>query len=376
MFTPEGASSQSLGISEYGGVLCPMINIADSVRACSRRLQQHLVLSRRNHAAGGFASVSDVTTAYRLLLGREPDREGRRHYFGRVSSGTLTLKDLAAELLNSAEFSHLHRQFIDPQRSTLAEVATDDFVIMVDTDDWAVGASIAVRRVHEPEVTAALRSLICPGSVFVDVGANVGWFSLLGARIVGPSGKVIAIEPNPHNCALLKQSCTRNALTNIEVVVGAAADAKHWFALETDASNGRILPLGSIDSTAEPIKCSYVVPAFTLDQILSDRGVVGAVSAVKVDVEGVEDLVFRGAEQLLTSTKPAIIFEWFPQALRDAGGVDPVVPISRLRDHGYAISIVGYPTSDDSRAGLSNEEIEAVRLGSGRENLDLLARHP
>lgn len=349
---------------------------AESLRRRSRRLVQHLVGSRSNHTDGDLASESDVITAYRLLFGRDPDSEGRRYYLGRVSSGTLTLADLATELLDSAEFSQRHPQFIDPKKSTLVKVAGEDFDIMVDREDWAVGASIAARLGHEPEVTAALRSLISPGSVFVDVGANVGWFSLLGARLVGTSGKVIAIEPNPRNCALLAGSCECNAFANVEIVSGAVAAGRHWFALETDASNGRIVALSPVESTTDAIPCSYVVPAFTLDEILLDRGVIDAVSAVKIDVEGVEDLVLLGAKQLLTRTRPAIVFEWYPEALRSTGGVEPSVPLQRIRDHGYHISIVGHPSADDDGADLSDVEIESVRLGSGRNLLDLLARHP
>jgi FkbM family methyltransferase len=319
--------------------------------------------------------MADVVAAYRLLLGREPDEGGLAGYRRRVAAGTLRRDQLAAELLGSPEFARLHPTLVAPGTAT-EDVAVDGFVITVDPTDWAVGATIAAVRRYEPEVTAAVRSLLRPGGTFVDVGANIGWFSLLAASIVGPSGSVLAVEPNLRNCELLAASRARNGFNRIDVVAGAASDAGGWLALETDASNGRVIPLGPVSARTEPVRCSYAVPAFTLDALLADRGL-DAVDAVKVDVEGVEARVFAGAERLLAERRPPVVFEWYPAALRSTGGVDPRVPLGLLRQHGYGIAVIGHPSADADPAGpgLSDDEIEAVRVAAGRENLDLLARH-
>jgi FkbM family methyltransferase len=361
------------------------MSTGESIRRAAERLQpkaaatvRRLGLNRRqvetDPGPTGRASESDVVAAYRLLLDREPDIGGLAAYRRQVADGTLTRVRLAAELLGSPEFARQHPALV--KAGTWSEdIEVDGFSIAVDPSDWAVGATIAAVRRYEPEVTAVIRSLIGPGASFVDIGANIGWFSLLAGSIVGPSGTVVAVEPNLRNCQLLQASRSTNGFDHVDIVAGAASDASGWLALETDASNGRVIPLGPIDGRTKAIACSYVVPALTLDQLLADRQV-DAVDAVKVDVEGVETRVFAGAEKLLSEQHPPIVFEWFPVALRSTGGVAPDVPLDLLRAHGYSIDVIGHNVSNGHAAtgDLTNDEIEAIRLEAGRENLDLLAR--
>jgi FkbM family methyltransferase len=358
---------------------------ADSMRRAADRLRpraeaaaQRLGFLRtpveRDSGPRGRASEADVVAAYRMLLGREPDGGGLAGYRRQIAEGTLTRDRLATELLGSPEFARGHPSLIKAGAWS-EEIQVAGFSIAVDPSDWAVGATIAAVRRYEPEVTAVIRTLIGPGASFVDVGANIGWFSLLAGSIVGASGTVVAVEPNLRNCELLRASKTANGFEHIDVVAGAASDTTGWLALETDASNGRVIPLGPIDGRSEAIPCSYVVPALTLDQLLGDRQV-ESVDAMKVDVEGVEARVFAGAERLLSEQHPAIVFEWFPVALRSTVDVEPDVPLDLLRAHGYSITVIGHPSAEAESAdqGLTNLEIEAIRTTAGRENLDLLAR--
>ena len=109
----------------------------------------------------------------------------------------------------------------------------------MDPADYAVGHTVARTGSYEPEVSATLREVLPPGATFVDIGANIGWFSLLAASLVGPTGRVIAIEPNPRNVALLRQSAKDNGFDNIDVVTVALGERRGAAALETDGSNGR-----------------------------------------------------------------------------------------------------------------------------------------
>ena len=88
-----------------------------------------------------------------------------------------------------------------------------------------------------------MRQVLGAGGTFVDAGANIGWFSLLGASLVGPTGHVVAIEPNPLNVALLRQSARDNGFDNVDVMVVALSDEGGVVALETDGSNGRVIPI-------------------------------------------------------------------------------------------------------------------------------------
>ena len=325
--------------------------------------------------SGAPASSSDIAIAYRLLLGREPDLAGQDHYSSRIAAG-LSLAELAEEVINSPEFARRHRD-VGRYRPDTAIVDVQGFSIIVEPSDWAVGRTIASERDYEPEVSASVRALLDPSCVFVDVGANIGWYSLLAASLVGNSGRVLAIEPNLRNVALLNASRELNGFTAIEVFAGAAYDDEVWLALDTDASNGTVIPLGPVTGSAESVACSYVAPGATLDRLLDDRGLFDSVGLVKVDVEGSETRVLRGAAKLLDEVHPPIVFEWYPDALRKAGGVSPEAPLDLLREHGYSISAIGYRDRDsDGARDLSNSDIERLLASSGRDLLDLLARVP
>ena len=183
--------------------------------------------------------MADVLACYRLLLRRAPDPGGLDHYRRRLSDG-ITLSDMVGEFLGSVEFARAHGRDHRPGRSP-SEVVTacEGFRIHVDPTDFAVGHTIARTAIYEPEVSSVVRRVLRPGQTFVDIGANIGWFSLLAASLVGPAGKVVAVEPNPWNVALLGQSVKENGFDNIEILAVALAEEAGAVALETDGSNGQ-----------------------------------------------------------------------------------------------------------------------------------------
>ena len=81
--------------------------------------------------------------------------------------------------------------------------------------DVHVSAAIARDGIWEPQETRFLLDTLRPGDVFVDVGANIGYFSLLASRLVGPAGTVLAFEPEAANYALLEANCRRNGCDNV-----------------------------------------------------------------------------------------------------------------------------------------------------------------
>src|SRR4051794_3370758 len=287
-----------------------------------RRMAADRVSRPGSDSAGGgsLATLADVAACYRLLLRREPDDGGLSHYRDRIEQGELTVDDLVAAFIGSEEFLHTHPNLaggVEHQRVETVE----GFTIYVDPRDWAVGGQIARTGAYEPEVTAALRSQLSPGATFVDVGANIGWYSLLAAGLVGGDGRVVGVEPNPDNCGLVERSAKENGFATITVVPAAASDSAALAALDVDASNGRIIPLDP-SQPAGVIPCSFVVPIRPLDDLLADAGV-AKVDVMKVDVEGAELQVLRGAEAMLRRDRPVIVSEFFPVALRSTGGCDP-----------------------------------------------------
>ena len=121
----------------------------------------------------------------------------------------------------------------------------------------------------------------------VDVGANLGYYSLLASKLVGPSGRVIALEPNSENCRLLLSSLRLDGITNVQLIPVAADTATGWAYYSTHVgSNG-----GLIDDADLLRHPGVVVPTFRLDDLVEQP-----VGLLKMDVEGAEGRVDQGGD--------------------------------------------------------------------------------
>ena len=316
--------------------------------------------ARRFVTRTNTATIEDVEACYTLLLNRPPDTEGLAHYRRRLDSQHLSILDVVAEMVGSPEYESA-RQTPAAEPATVT-VDAGRFRLQVFAADRAIGHAMAATGAFEQDVSDTLDGLLRPGSVFVDVGANYGWHSLLAASAVGTTGRVIAIEPNPLNTLLLRRSAEENGFTNITVRTMATSDRDGFGALETDGSNGRII---SLDATIEePVGCSFVVPLRRLDAILERAGD-PTVDVVKIDVEGFELATLRGATELIERHHPVIVSEFFPLALRSTGGVEPESYLNALRDLEYSISVIG------REGAAANQEILAGLEGDA--HVDIVA---
>lgn len=179
---------------------------------------------------------------------------------------------------------------------------------------YLLGKSLAERR----EVRF-LRDQVQPGMVVFDVGANLGFYTLLLADRVGPQGRVHAFEPDPLSCDLLRRRANIrvNIRANIEIAQTAVGDREGTITLYTNRSNradNRVHPsLGA--ETAEAMD----VPLTTLDAYCAARGI-ERIDAVKMDIQGAEVSALVGFRKTLTNLKPRwMLIEFSPMHLRGAG---------------------------------------------------------
>lgn len=149
---------------------------------------------------------------------------------------------------------------------------------------------------------ALIKSLMDPGATVVDVGANIGYYVLLAARCVGPSGHIVAFEPEPDNLVELRMNVEANQLNNIEVHPFAVG-ARKAEVLFARGING-----GVRDSAATN---EVSVPLVTLDDALNRR-----VDMVKIDVEGYEGEVLAGAESTIKRWQPNLFVEIHPRMMQ------------------------------------------------------------
>jgi|GEM_PF-1358056 len=177
------------------------------------------------------------------------------------------------------------------------------------TDDQ-IGAYLRAGSPYEPEVTALFCRLLRPGDTVIDVGANVGWFTMLAAALVGPQGRVVAFEPGPDNVVKLKRNIIVNGFENVAVVAQPAGDqlGPVTFHLNADGNGGHSLwdPAefpGNEKSRANPR--SIEIEATTLDQCVATAALQPRL--IKLDTEGNEQRVLEGARELLAQSFPPFV---------------------------------------------------------------------
>jgi FkbM family methyltransferase len=182
-----------------------------------------------------------------------------------------------------------------------------------------------------------------PGTVAIDVGANVGMFTVPLALAVGPSGRVLTIEPSPENVQRLERNLELNSIENVVVEPIAVGDHAGRLVLQLASDPG-------FHSTAEIAESRAVdeqvtVRAETLDQVWL-RAHAPAVSFVKIDTEGSEDAVLRGAEQILRTCQPALLVEAKgAERVRELDSWLGHFGYSRKRRRGFAPGNVVYTTA-------------------------------
>ncbi|MGB7283438.1 MAG: FkbM family methyltransferase [Candidatus Acidiferrum sp.] len=157
----------------------------------------------------------------------------------------------------------------------------------------------------EPEVQDAVQQHLLPGMTFYDIGANIGFFSLLAARLVGNAGRVVAFEADPEIATRLREHAARNAFGWIRVEEKAVwSEPGAVFFARTDPATSPDRGLGHIVSASAGD--TIPVSGVSLDEYTRTQP---APDFLKCDVEGAEVEVFRGARRLLREKRPGIICE-------------------------------------------------------------------
>jgi len=199
------------------------------------------------------------------------------------------------------------------------------------------GARILEEGAYEPEVVRTLNTILREGDVFVDLGANEGFFSMIAARIVGPKGRVFAIEPQVRLWPVIIQNIVLNDATNVTLVPFAVSDSPGEAEIVvTPASNSGAASLVANSSMLSRFRPRQKVAIRSLDELSRSYGF-ERVSLMKVDIEGFELNALRSAESLLKSRRIRnIILEIHPAHLA-ALGQSPEDVVRLLEQHGYSV---------------------------------------
>jgi FkbM family methyltransferase len=207
-----------------------------------------------------------------------------------------------------------------------------------------------------------LRKLVRPGMQVVDVGANIGLYSLLLASLVGPGGSILAFEPEPNLFAILRENCLRNNVTNIVPFPCALGQLKTVASFHRSAFNSGDNRLGQASLGHEMV----TVKVERFDDLQPDS----KPDFVKIDVQGHELGALSGMERAL-SANPAvrIFFEFAPAALRRAGTA-PDLLLEFFRERGFEL----YETEGARLTKLMDSRQLLSHLRGGRYTNLLAAR--
>lgn len=187
------------------------------------------------------------------------------------------------------------------------------FALHAGGDRWI---SDVIRRgeIFDPQILAVLRDLIVPGTTLIDVGANIGWFSVIGSRLVGEAGHVLAVEPEPRNLRLLRRNVARNRCRNVTVLpwaAGAEPRVARLFRSDDNQGDHRLeVASERADSVAVSVRPLDAVPARWAANV----------GAIKMDTQGSEAAVLRGMAKLLAANPLVrVVLEFWPYGLLQCG---------------------------------------------------------
>jgi FkbM family methyltransferase len=163
----------------------------------------------------------------------------------------------------------------------------DGVLMIVNPRDMIGGNLTFVPQLYERWGRAAVRRLLRRGDTFVDLGANIGAYSLWVAKLVGPTGTVVAVEPEPRNCTVLRRNVELNGLLNVKTFSVGVSDRSEALTLLLNESNS-----GGHSFVGQPYArgAGVEVPCKPLADVLRDAKV-ARVDVMKVDIEGFEEKV-------------------------------------------------------------------------------------
>jgi len=194
------------------------------------------------------------------------------------------------------------------------------YKIYLDTRDTGFGSHVLLDGYWETWLTIFIARNVRPGMNAIDIGANYGYYTLLLGALVGASGHVYAVEPNPAIIAKLRRSIDLNGLASRTTLIAAAAGATDGaevflFAPHGEPKNGTIVT--SPEVRAASSGDIHSVPQVTIDQAAAAAP---RIDFVKIDAEGAEQAIITGMQQILMRDKPGLVLEFNAGRYRNPSG--------------------------------------------------------
>lgn len=222
-------------------------------------------------------------------------------------------------------------------------VQYDGLKIFLIPNDPGISTELKLFKVHEPLSTSILKKQLRIGMTVMDIGSNIGYYALMAAKLVGNKGRVVAVEPNPTSYEYLTKNIRTNNLSNVvarNVAIWDKQDFIDFIILKE--SNRCYVEDAIIENNVKmenmPLKYRLKVPAITLDYLFDElyrQEIITKVDFIRMDVEGGEWQIMKGARQVIEHFLPKIFMELHVPIL---GEEKSTGLLTALKEFGYNIN--------------------------------------
>jgi FkbM family methyltransferase len=214
-------------------------------------------------------------------------------------------------LLHTFDRSHTSELIKEyPERSLYRTRFNDLF--WLNTEGY-VDQCIIESGVFEPSSTEIVKHLVKSGDVVLDVGANIGYYSVILSKLVGEEGKVYCFEPTDHYGKVLKMNLAENNARNVEIFKVGLSNQKSEVQIQIGPSSATLHSPGKV-----PLLFTETIQLISLDEWLEDRNLT-KIDFIKIDIDGHEPLFLQGAWNALDRYNPTILLEVSHPHYLDAG---------------------------------------------------------
>jgi FkbM family methyltransferase len=306
----------------------------------------------RDAALAGAINNDQISTpeyilwAYRLLLGREPEDPAGIH-----KQPPASRREIVQRFLASAEFRasfDTPEWVLEAKNQWLIVELADGTRFWICPDDRYISRGV-IAGAYEPIETAFVRRHVKEGMIVLDIGANIGWYTVLMAKLVGAAGHVEAFEARDELADRLRRTVAENKLDNVSVhqCALAAVDGEGTIVISNDNFGAaHLIEPAATGGATQPVALRR------LGSVISR-----AVDFIKIDVEGAEKLVFDGAGAMLRRDRPLILCEINDECLRRTSKLSSIEFQRYFAAAGYEMREV----TSDGRCGARLTEADLAK---------------
>lgn len=241
----------------------------------------------------------------------------------------------------------------------LIKIREDGNIIYLDSRDEGVTPKLISHR-YEIDEMRVFKSFIKEGMIVVDIGANIGYYSLAAAKLVGNKGLVYAVEPEINNYNLLLKNIEVNNYKNIIPVNKAVSDKDGYCELYIDNYNYGGHSFAK-DNILYGETHSKKVETITLDTLLKDK----KVDILKIDVQGAEGLIIKGGKNVLNNENIIVFMELWAKGSSNLG-ISSLELVDLLREYGFNIGVI--------KEYISYNDDDIIRISEKHNGVNLILR--